>query len=258
MDHQLALVASLVEVPPVIRHVVTAAQAEALMPTTCQTCGGRGKRPRIKDEGPGHVAVYVELTDPCSDCEGLGTLPPASQLLIVDAVEHICSDWNPTPIRKMGPPAEYLNATKPCERCAGLGSVLVIDPPPRGAHEEHCKTCDGEGRERVGIYVECPHDCKRFGGKVPGHTRGSSWDWVPCWCDGTGLVLVGTAVATAVMPIVMVDSGRFARPCILWIDGHFEYWPESGEPEPVDLTLHDPASLPGRFGVLVTDARRAE
>lgn len=23
----------------------------------------------------------------------------------------------------------------------------------------------------------CPHDCARFGGKVPGHKRGSNWDW---------------------------------------------------------------------------------
>lgn len=36
--------------------------------------------------------------------------------------------------------------------------------------------------------VPCPHDCRRFGGKVPGHVRGSNWDWVPCWCNGTFLV----------------------------------------------------------------------
>jgi hypothetical protein len=38
------------------------------------------------------------------------------------------------------------------------------------------------------IQMPCPHDCERFGGKVPGHVRGSNWDWVPCWCDGTGTV----------------------------------------------------------------------
>ena len=33
------------------------------------------------------------------------------------------------------------------------------------------------------------NDCTRFGGQVPGHTRGSNWDWVPCGdCNGTGLV----------------------------------------------------------------------
>lgn len=50
------------------------------------------------------------------------------------------------------------------------------------------------------------NDCTRFGGQVPGHTRGSNWDWVPCGdCNGTGLVqpsgpqtmLIG---ATAVKP----------------------------------------------------------
>ena len=35
----------------------------------------------------------------------------------------------------------------------------------------------------------CANDCTRFGGQVPGHTRGSNWDWVPCGdCNGTGLV----------------------------------------------------------------------
>ena len=26
----------------------------------------------------------------------------------------------------------------------------------------------------------CPNECERFGGKVPGWTVGSNWDWVPC------------------------------------------------------------------------------
>lgn len=34
----------------------------------------------------------------------------------------------------------------------------------------------------------CPHDCARFGGRVPGWVRGSNWDFVPCWCNGTGRV----------------------------------------------------------------------
>lgn len=30
----------------------------------------------------------------------------------------------------------------------------------------------------------CPNDCSRFGGNVPGWTRGSSFDWVPCGVCG--------------------------------------------------------------------------
>lgn len=26
----------------------------------------------------------------------------------------------------------------------------------------------------------CPNDCERFGNRVPGHTLGSNWAWVPC------------------------------------------------------------------------------
>lgn len=48
----------------------------------------------------------------------------------------------------------------------------------------------------------CPHDCKRFGGKVPGHLRGSNWEWVPCWCDGTG---------------VIADTGEWS----CWVEGMF-------------------------------------
>lgn len=37
------------------------------------------------------------------------------------------------------------------------------------------------------LNLSCPNDCERFGGKVPGYTRGSNWDWVPCGvCDGSG------------------------------------------------------------------------
>lgn len=30
------------------------------------------------------------------------------------------------------------------------------------------------------VIARCPNDCERFGGKVPGHTVGSAWQWVPC------------------------------------------------------------------------------
>ena len=34
---------------------------------------------------------------------------------------------------------------------------------------------------------QCPNDCARFDGRVPGHTMGSNWDWVPCpVCNGKG------------------------------------------------------------------------
>lgn len=34
---------------------------------------------------------------------------------------------------------------------------------------------------------QCPNDCARFDGRVPGHTMGSNWAWVPCWaCKGEG------------------------------------------------------------------------
>jgi hypothetical protein len=39
----------------------------------------------------------------------------------------------------------------------------------------------------------CPHDCERFGGRVPGWVRGSNWDFVPCWCNGTGRVPIEQA-----------------------------------------------------------------
>ena len=43
------------------------------------------------------------------------------------------------------------------------------------------------------MMVPCPNDCARFGGKVPGHTYGSNWDWVPCQtCMGTAKRILST------------------------------------------------------------------
>ena len=78
--------------------------------------------------------------------------------------------------------------------------VLWLDPVAAAAIAAGLTPAVGLGQ------LVCANDCARFGGKVPGHTRGSNWDWVPCPdCRGTGLVqpsgpttmLIG---ATAVKP----------------------------------------------------------
>lgn len=39
------------------------------------------------------------------------------------------------------------------------------------------------------VRVECPNNCTRFDGKVPGHIYGSNWPWVTCQtCMGTMFV----------------------------------------------------------------------
>lgn len=78
----------------------------------------------------------------------------------------------------------------------------------------------------------CPHDCERFGGKVPGHTRGSNWDWVPCECDGT-------FVLPPVLRLLVVDGEcAYGNECdgreFTWVD---EYQREITEPCPED---HEP------------------
>ena len=61
--------------------------------------------------------------------------------------------------------------------------VLWLDPVAAAAIAAGLTPAVGLGQ------LVCANDCARFGGKVPGHTRGSNWDWVPCGdCNGTGLV----------------------------------------------------------------------
>ena len=61
--------------------------------------------------------------------------------------------------------------------------VLWLDPVAAAAIAAGLTPAVGLGQ------LVCANDCTRFGGQVPGHTRGSNWDWVPCGdCNGTGLV----------------------------------------------------------------------
>ena len=105
------------------------------------------------------------------------------------------------------PPAEFVHACAPCETCGGSRCVVppncdcdkvtslnyaLCNHPPAD-----CPSC------RIELVGPCPHDCARFGGKVPGHVRGSNWAWVPCWCNGTGTVTLGHAYAVGQpLPIV--------------------------------------------------------
>ena len=73
---------------------------------------------------------------------------------------------------------------RPCVTCTGTG-LVPFGLPSNGP--ERCPDCI-DGRHTFEIEVECPHDCRRFGGNVPGFARGSNWDWVPCWCNGTFLL----------------------------------------------------------------------
>lgn len=89
-------------------------------------------------------------------------------------------EWCGAPVP---PPADLLAAAAPCETCRGDG----IDRSFYFGEDRPCPDC------RITLVGECPHDCKRFYGKVPGYLRGSNWAWVPCWCDGTGTVTLGYA-----------------------------------------------------------------
>jgi len=66
-----------------------------------------------------------------------------------------------------------------------------------------CPDCNGTGRHTFDVEVECWNDCKRFGGRVPGWARGSGWDWVPCWCDGTFKIALRVSVIPGmILPII--------------------------------------------------------
>lgn len=59
-----------------------------------------------------------------------GVSPDGRLWLVQEGQEHICTDWNPSPIRKLGPPVVFVEATSPCQgaECApGYGHFNCSD-----------------------------------------------------------------------------------------------------------------------------------
>lgn len=149
----------------------------------------------------------------------LPSLPdPLPDTLVVPVAEPLWvmrACWTPSD-GDWDPPVPYTGQVAlsvPCSVCGGAGYFGSVGPNPCS-----CTTCHGLGRliaasalvefarpelacvlfgvvppgEWAAVLTNvqptttrCPHDCQRFGGKVPGRARGSNWDWVPCWCNGT-------------------------------------------------------------------------
>ena len=87
---------------------------------------------------------------------------------------------------------------RPCNLCDG--GAFEIDS---GFNDGVCPDCNGTGSHTFDVEVECWHDCKRFGGSVPGWARGSGWDWVPCWCDGTFKIALRVSIIPGmILPII--------------------------------------------------------
>jgi len=108
------------------------------------------------------------------------------------------------------------------------------------------------------LAVPCPHDCERFGGKVPGRERGSNWDWVPCWCDGTGWVLHAQFRVIDVLRITdrRLMPDRAAQITVNPATGRVRYRGSalSGDDFVIDL----PNATPGGVALVVESVNRSD
>jgi hypothetical protein len=105
------------------------------------------------------------------------------------------------------PPADWVELTQPCDTCDGTGRVSWL---AEVWTNDPCPGCKGTGRKQTTFTMACPHDCERFGGRVPGHARGSNWDWVPCWCcddhGPTYRVKLAVGTVNALLPVRFLDD----------------------------------------------------
>lgn len=155
------------------------------------------------------------------------------------------------------PPDRWAKLQGECPTCEGLG--LEYEQPPGSTCLGDCPDCKGSVRAWIEFRAACPHDCQRFGGKVPGRDRGSNWDWVPCWCEGSGSVLVGYGEIDHILPVVRMgrmDTGE--RPCVMVENAATDTaWivESSGHRAPITL---DPLPRPGvDFVVTITNKETA-
>lgn len=199
-----------------------------------------------------------------------------STLLVVDSgywPRGFVTDEDHPPV----PPADYVRATTSGER---IGIYVTCEPDDyedgwhiwdRGSTQLHIHSETGD---RI-IYAApewAPRRCttcggrRRFDGSVAGDHVKLIQHGASCPDCNPGLVLVGSVLAVEVLPIVN-GLGSLGDPLprigvvvgTLRNDGMYlmRAWVYPSEPITHELAYHDPASLPGKYGVLATDARRA-
>jgi hypothetical protein len=138
-----------------------------------------------------------------------------------------------------------------------------VGVPTRGVPADYLRAVESGERIEIAANTECPHvDCRGVGDYCCWGCRGK----------GRGSTAIGTVVATACLPIiwqldddsehdkvtphVCIFKGRLGGEVFYQIV-HFDGTCED-ELDPAALSVYGPpASLPGRYAIAVTDARRA-